>query len=76
MKQIAIKLAAYILIGSGVTIWCNMLNGFSCNADQVVGLTVCFALVGLIVHGIVATIQENRAPAPPTINVLDLFEEV
>lgn len=75
-RDTAIKLAAYILIGAGLTIWCDIARGLTFNADQLIGLTVAFAVAGLIVHEIVMTYR-GRNPAPaPQIDIRTLFEEV
>lgn len=68
--------AAYLLISAGLTIWLDILRGCTFNADQIVGLTVAFALAGLLIHEIVRSLAARSVQRRSEIDITTLFEEV
>lgn len=69
--------AAYLLISGGLVCWLDMLRGCTYNADQIVGLTIMFAVAGVIIQKIIESYKEYRAPrTQPEIDIRSLFEEV
>lgn len=70
----AIKLSAHTLIAAGITIWLDMLRGCTFNADQIVGLTIMFALAGLLIQEIVKTWLARKPAAQ--VDVMNYFEEI
>lgn len=69
--------AAYLLISGGLVGWLYLLRGCTYNADQIVGLTIMFAIAGVLVQKIIEQWAAIRAPRPqPEIDIRSLFEEV
>jgi uncharacterized membrane protein len=69
--------AAYLLISGGLVCWIDMAKGCTYNADQIVGLTIMFAIAGVIIQKIIEQWAAYRAPRPqPEIDIRSLFEEV
>lgn len=74
--MIAKFFAAYLLIGAGLAMWFDAIQGCTYSAEQVIGLTLAFALAGFLVQEIVKSLAVRRVQRKPEIDILTLFKEV